>query len=121
VQQWTKEGPEGTNNVRAQCVRLGTALRLPPAAVAWLSRLAARARGLSAAAWSPSGAAMSAPGLDAVGALKRFWGYSAFRPAQHDVIQAVLAGRDALVIMATGSGKSIWCAHTRGISWHACE
>jgi ATP-dependent DNA helicase RecQ len=54
---------------------------------------------------------MAAPGgLDAVGALKRFWGFGAFRPAQHDVIQAVLAGRDALVIMATGSGKSIWCA-----------
>ena len=43
-------------------------------------------------------------------ALKRHWGFSAFRPAQRGVIDAILAGRDALVIMATGSGKSVWCA-----------
>jgi ATP-dependent DNA helicase RecQ len=48
--------------------------------------------------------------MDAHAALKKFWGFSAFRPVQEGVIDAVLAGRDALVIMATGSGKSIWCA-----------
>jgi ATP-dependent DNA helicase RecQ len=55
---------------------------------------------------------MAAPLDAAAAALKRFWGYNAFRPAQRDVIDAVLQGRDALVIMATGSGKSIW--HARG-------
>ena len=45
--------------------------------------------------------------------LKQYWGYDEFRPAQLEVIQAVLAGQDALVIMATGSGKSIWCAWLR--------
>jgi hypothetical protein len=49
----------------------------------------------------------------ALAALKRYWGFSAFRPAQESVIDAVLAGRDALVIMATGSGKSLWCAAAR--------
>lgn len=42
--------------------------------------------------------------------LKTYWGYSAFRPLQLETINAVLGGRDALVVMATGSGKSIWCA-----------
>lgn len=42
--------------------------------------------------------------------LKQHWGYSQFRPQQLETIQAVLQGRDALVVMATGSGKSIWCA-----------
>ena len=49
-------------------------------------------------------------GMQPLAALKKFWGYSAFRPAQAAVIDAVLQGCDALVIMATGSGKSIWCA-----------
>jgi hypothetical protein len=49
----------------------------------------------------------------ALAALKRYWGFNAFRPAQESVISAVLDGRDALVIMATGSGKSLWCAAAR--------
>ena len=41
-------------------------------------------------------------------ALKAHWGYASFRLAQREVIEAVLTGRDALVVMATGSGKSLW-------------
>lgn len=37
-----------------------------------------------------------------------YFGYSAFRPYQREIIQKVLDGRDCLVVMATGSGKSIW-------------
>lgn len=46
--------------------------------------------------------------MDAHQALKRYWGFDQFRLQQEEVIAAVLGGRDALVIMATGSGKSVW-------------
>lgn len=39
--------------------------------------------------------------------LSRFYGYRTFRPGQFEVIEAVMNGRDALVIMPTGGGKSI--------------
>ncbi|TVU31871.1 hypothetical protein EJB05_23575 [Eragrostis curvula] len=41
-------------------------------------------------------------------ALKKFFGYSSFRPHQKTVIEKELDGVDCLVVMATGSGKSIW-------------
>ncbi len=39
--------------------------------------------------------------------LKRYFGYDSFRTGQETIIDAVLAGRDALGIMPTGAGKSI--------------
>ena len=39
--------------------------------------------------------------------LRNVYGYSGFRGRQRDVIAAVLAGRDALVLMPTGGGKSL--------------
>jgi len=39
--------------------------------------------------------------------LKDTFGYGSFRPGQEEVIRAVLAGRDALAVMPTGSGKSL--------------
>ncbi len=39
--------------------------------------------------------------------LSRFYGYHSFRPGQFEVIEAVASGRDAVVIMPTGGGKSI--------------
>ncbi len=39
--------------------------------------------------------------------LNKFFGYSAFRPMQLDIINTVANGRDAFVLMPTGSGKSI--------------
>ncbi len=39
--------------------------------------------------------------------LSRFYGYRSFRPGQFEVIEAVASGRDAVVIMPTGGGKSI--------------
>ncbi|MDJ0703695.1 MAG: ATP-dependent DNA helicase RecQ [Leptolyngbyaceae cyanobacterium MO_188.B28] len=38
---------------------------------------------------------------------QRIWGYDDFRSPQGEVIQALLAHRDALIVMPTGGGKSI--------------
>jgi ATP-dependent DNA helicase RecQ len=40
-------------------------------------------------------------------ALKKTWGYDAFRPLQEDIIQSILSGNDTLAILPTGGGKSI--------------
>ncbi|MEO8026332.1 MAG: ATP-dependent DNA helicase RecQ [Bryobacteraceae bacterium] len=39
--------------------------------------------------------------------LKRYWGYSEFRARQQSIIESIIAGRDAAVIMPTGGGKSL--------------
>jgi len=39
--------------------------------------------------------------------LKEHYGFTEFRPGQEDVIQSILAGRDTLVVMPTGGGKSL--------------
>lgn len=44
---------------------------------------------------------------DARVALRAHFGYHAFRPGQERVIEAALAGRDALAVMPTGAGKSV--------------
>jgi len=39
--------------------------------------------------------------------MSRYWGYSSFRPLQEEAMNASLAGRDSLVVMPTGGGKSL--------------
>lgn len=39
--------------------------------------------------------------------LKTYFGHSAFRPLQDDIINAVLSGKDTLALLPTGGGKSI--------------
>ncbi|MEE8416247.1 MAG: DEAD/DEAH box helicase, partial [Desulfobacterales bacterium] len=39
--------------------------------------------------------------------LKRFFGYDSFKENQEKIIEGLLSGKDAFVLMPTGSGKSI--------------
>ena len=40
-------------------------------------------------------------------ALQRRWGYGAFKPLQREAVEAALSGRDCLVVLPTGGGKSL--------------
>jgi RecQ family ATP-dependent DNA helicase len=40
-------------------------------------------------------------------ALRRHFGFPAFRPGQREAVEAALAGRDVLLVMPTGAGKSL--------------
>ncbi|WP_433331555.1 DNA helicase RecQ [Spirillospora sp. CA-294931] len=44
---------------------------------------------------------------DALQVLRRVFGYDAFREGQGEIIEHVVAGNDALVLMPTGGGKSL--------------
>ena len=51
---------------------------------------------------------MTHPSTQAVlQAFQRIWGYSNFRSPQGEIIEALLSGQDALIVMPTGGGKSI--------------
>jgi ATP-dependent DNA helicase RecQ len=47
------------------------------------------------------------PSSDAYRILRDVFGYSSFRPGQEEVLAALLAGDNVLVVMPTGSGKSL--------------
>jgi ATP-dependent DNA helicase RecQ len=47
---------------------------------------------------------MSSPSIEAVA--RETFGFEALRPGQREAIESVLDGRDTLVVMSTGSGKS---------------
>ncbi|GHG81293.1 DNA helicase RecQ [Streptomyces griseocarneus] len=49
----------------------------------------------------------AAAGSDALSCLRRVFGYDAFRGDQEEIIEHVVAGGDALVLMPTGGGKSL--------------
>jgi len=40
-------------------------------------------------------------------ALQQYWGYDQFRSPQGEVIQSLISGQDALIVMPTGGGKSL--------------
>src|SRR3954464_10760663 len=45
------------------------------------------------------------PALD--DALAKYWGYTTYRPLQREAMDAVLQGRDSLLVLPTGGGKSL--------------
>jgi ATP-dependent DNA helicase RecQ len=45
--------------------------------------------------------------MDPAAALREHFGFTAFRPGQAEAVAAALAGRDLLVVMPTGAGKSL--------------
>lgn len=46
--------------------------------------------------------------------LRRYWGYSDFRPVQGAAVEALLSGREVLALLPTGGGKSI-CFQVPGL------
>jgi ATP-dependent DNA helicase RecQ len=47
------------------------------------------------------------PEVDLITPLRRYWGYSTFRPLQERIVRSLLGGRDTCVVMPTGGGKSL--------------
>ncbi len=53
----------------------------------------------------PSAETVSSESLAAV--VREYWGYDSFRPCQREAMESVLTGRDSLVVLPTGGGKSL--------------
>jgi ATP-dependent DNA helicase RecQ len=49
----------------------------------------------------------SHPDVDIAADIRRIWGFESLRPLQSEAISAGVAGRDSLVVMPTGGGKSL--------------
>lgn len=47
--------------------------------------------------------------------LKKYWGYDSFLPLQREAIECVTSGRDSIVVMPTGGGKSL-CFQAPGVA-----
>lgn len=80
--------------------------------------LAAAARGAVAqydAGTEPAAVAERPKGETLTGLLQRAFGFSSFRANQEAVCEAVVTGRDVLLVMPTGSGKSL-CYQLPGLA-----
>ena len=47
------------------------------------------------------------PDADLLTPLRRYWGFSTFRPLQEKIVRSLIAGHDTCVVMPTGGGKSL--------------
>src|SRR5207237_3784541 len=63
----------------------------------------------SSSVWSMTTSSTTTPDADRLlaDALHRVWGYAEFRPLQREAMHAILAGRDSVVVLPTGGGKSL--------------
>ncbi|MGC5076706.1 DNA helicase RecQ [Agrococcus sp. DT81.2] len=84
----------------------GRATGGPTARSAGATRTATRGPARPQAARAP-GIAATAKAATPLEALTRVWGYDAFRGEQAQIIDDVVAGRDTVVLMPTGGGKSL--------------
>jgi ATP-dependent DNA helicase RecQ len=50
---------------------------------------------------------LMSPETDLLTPLRRYWGFSTFRPLQEKIVRSLLAGHDTCVVMPTGGGKSL--------------
>ena len=57
--------------------------------------------------WKSLGLSVESGMTDPIAICKRYFGFDSFRPPQGEVIDHVLSGRHALIIMPTGGGKSL--------------
>src|SRR4051794_4916172 len=69
--------------------------------------MVARPMSLTLPGLEPEPPAPVAQATEPEGALHELFGFPAFRRGQHEAVRAALAGRDVLVVMPTGSGKSL--------------
>jgi DNA topoisomerase-3 len=74
----------------------------------------ARAAAVSGARGAPPPGRAPAP-ADPDALLKERFGFESFRPHQREVVQQLVAGRDVLLVMPTGAGKSL-CYQLPGIA-----
>ena len=64
---------------------------------------------------SPGGEKETAPGRSILDVLRDSFGYSSFRANQEEACRAAVSGKDVLLVMPTGSGKSL-CYQLPGIT-----
>ncbi len=50
---------------------------------------------------------VNAESTELLAALRRYFGFSSFRPLQEEIIRDALAGKDVLALLPTGGGKSL--------------